>query len=45
VGLIGSETGWKLYDPQLKRFIDPGRDAPEIRATLDVGREHLPFPA
>lgn len=39
--IIASETGWKLYDPQLERFIDPANDAPEIRAMFDVGREHI----
>jgi hypothetical protein len=39
--VIATETGWKLYDPQLERVIDPAADASEIRRMFDVGREHV----
>jgi hypothetical protein len=35
--LIAGETDWKLYDPQLEKFIDPASDAEEIRSAFDYG--------
>lgn len=35
--IIGAETGWQLYDPQLDRFLDPERDAAEFRKAFGVG--------
>jgi hypothetical protein len=39
--VISRETGWKLYDPQLERVIDPATDGAEMRRMFDVGRERL----
>jgi len=39
--VISQETGWRLYDPQLERFIDPAADAQEFRTAFDYGRDHL----
>jgi len=39
--VISQQTGWKLYNPQLEKFIDPGADAAEARRAFDFGRDHL----
>jgi hypothetical protein len=39
--VIGDETGWRLYDPQLEKFIDPRRDADEFAEAFGVGVRHL----
>jgi len=39
--IIARETGWKVYDPQLERVIDPATDAPEILRMFDFGRARL----
>jgi hypothetical protein len=35
--IIAADTGWKLYDPQLEKFIDPLRDADEFAEAFGVG--------
>jgi hypothetical protein len=35
--VIGEPTGWRLYDPQLERFIDPARDASEFAEAFGIG--------
>ena len=35
--VIREETGWRLYDPQLEKFIDPVRDADEFARAFGVG--------
>jgi hypothetical protein len=35
--VIEEETGWRLYDPQLEKFLDPARDGDEFRAAFAVG--------
>ena len=37
--LIATETGWRLYDPQLEQFTDPAADAESFQQAFDVGRE------
>lgn len=39
--IIAAETGWKLYDPQLEKFIDPSTHAAEVRGMFDYGRGKL----
>jgi len=39
--VIGAQTGWELYDPQLERFIDPAQDAAELREMFEVGVGHV----
>lgn len=39
--VIGGETGWDLYDPQLERFVDPVADAEEFAAAFSVGVGHV----
>jgi hypothetical protein len=37
--LIATETGWRLYDPQLARFTDPETDAEKFSKKFEVGRK------
>jgi hypothetical protein len=39
--VIGEATGWRLYDPQLGKFIDPVRDADEFAEAFGVGVRHV----
>jgi hypothetical protein len=39
--IIGADTGWRLYDPQLEKWIDPASDAGEVQGMFDYGRERL----
>jgi hypothetical protein len=39
--LIGEATGWRLYDPQLDKFVDPVRDADEFAEAFGVGVSHV----
>jgi hypothetical protein len=39
--VVGEATGWRLYDPQLEKFIDPVRDADEFAETFGVGVRHV----
>jgi hypothetical protein len=38
VAAIQAETGWKLYDPQLDRYIETLSGTPEFQARFDEGR-------
>ena len=35
--IVSAETGWKLYDPQLEKFLDPSRDGAEFRKAFGAG--------
>ena len=35
--VIGRPTGWKLYDPQLEKFIDSAHDANEFAEAFGAG--------
>jgi hypothetical protein len=35
--IVHAETGWRMFDPQLDRVVDPARDAGEIEAIFAVG--------
>lgn len=41
--VVGAETGWRLYDPQVEGFVDPSEDddAGAIRDAFDGGRQTL----
>jgi hypothetical protein len=39
--VIGQLTGWKLYDPQLEKFIDLARDANEFAEAFGAGVGHV----
>ena len=39
--VIGTDTGWQLYDPQLERFIDPARDADQFAEAFSLGVGHV----
>lgn len=39
--IISAETGWRLYDPQLEKWVDPGADGGEVHRMFDFGREKL----
>ena len=39
--LIGEATGWRLYDPQLDKFVDPVRDADEFAEAFGIGVSHV----
>jgi hypothetical protein len=40
-GIIAADTGWRLYDPQLEKWIDPASDAGEVHGMFDHGRGKL----
>jgi hypothetical protein len=39
--VIAGITKWRLYDPQLERFVDPQSDTVDMRSVFDYGRERL----
>lgn len=39
--IISAQTGWRLYDPQLEKWVDPASDAGEVHGMFDYGREKL----
>jgi hypothetical protein len=39
--VIGSETGWRVFDPQLDKVVDPAQDATAMTETFDYGRASL----
>lgn len=39
--IIAADAGWKLYDPQLEKFMDPERDADEFAKAFGVGVSHV----